>query len=46
LSFLALMALVQGVVTWLYIPETKNMPLEEIEQYWTLPKRAKPVEHI
>jgi SP family arabinose:H+ symporter-like MFS transporter len=34
-SFFALMALVQGVFTWICLPETKNMPLEEIETYWT-----------
>lgn len=30
-SFLALMALAQGVFAWLYVPETKNKSLEEIE---------------
>lgn len=34
-SFFALMALAQGIFTWLCVPETKNMPLEEIEMYWT-----------
>lgn len=34
LGFLALMALGQGVFTWLYVPETKNKRLEEIEAYW------------
>jgi SP family arabinose:H+ symporter-like MFS transporter len=34
-GFLALMALAQGIFTWLYVPETKNKRLEEIEGYWT-----------
>lgn len=38
-AFLALMALLQGVVTWFYVPETKNRPLEEIEDYWIVSKR-------
>ncbi|MBV8553349.1 MAG: sugar porter family MFS transporter [Acidobacteriaceae bacterium] len=33
-GFLASMALVQAVFTWLFVPETKNKPLEEIEEYW------------
>jgi SP family arabinose:H+ symporter-like MFS transporter len=33
-AFLALMALAQGIFTWLCVPETKNVPLEEIEKYW------------
>jgi SP family arabinose:H+ symporter-like MFS transporter len=33
-GFLALMALLQGIFTWLYVPETRNMPLEEIEHFW------------
>lgn len=33
-GFLALMALAQAIVTWLYVPETKNKRLEEIESYW------------
>lgn len=40
-SFLALMALAQGVFAWLCVPETKNRSLEEIE---TLLGRAKTVE--
>ncbi len=39
-SFLALMALGQGLVTWLYVPETRNKRLEEIEEYWTNSKPA------
>jgi SP family arabinose:H+ symporter-like MFS transporter len=33
-GFLALMALAQGVFTWLNVPETKNKRLEEIEDQW------------
>jgi sugar porter (SP) family MFS transporter len=33
-GFLALMALGQGIFTWLYVPETRNKRLEEIELYW------------
>jgi MFS family permease len=39
-GFLALMALSQGVFTWLYVPETKNKSLEEIEGYWVASKRT------
>jgi MFS transporter, SP family, arabinose:H+ symporter len=39
-GFLALMSLAQGIFTWLYVPETRNMRLEEIELYWADPKRA------
>lgn len=38
-SFLALMSLVQGIFTLIYIPETKGKRLEEIEAYWTDPKK-------
>lgn len=38
-GFLALMALAQAIVTWLYVPETKNKRLEEIERYWADSKR-------
>ncbi len=34
-GFFASMALAQGLFTWLCVPETKNIPLEEIERYWT-----------
>src|SRR6185437_6312136 len=34
LGFFAVMALVQAVFTWRYVPETKNRTLEEIEKYW------------
>jgi MFS transporter, SP family, arabinose:H+ symporter len=33
-GFLATMCLAQAVFTWLFVPETKNKPLEEIEEYW------------
>jgi len=42
-GFLALMALTQGIFTWLLVPETKNKRLEEIEGYWTASKRPSSV---
>jgi MFS family permease len=33
-GFLALMALLQAVFTWYYVPETNNKTLEEIEEFW------------
>jgi SP family arabinose:H+ symporter-like MFS transporter len=40
LGFLALMSLTQAVFTWRFIPETKNKPLEEVEQYWMQSTKA------
>jgi len=33
-GFLAAMCICQGLFTWVYVPETKNKRLEEIESYW------------
>jgi MFS transporter, SP family, arabinose:H+ symporter len=33
-GFLAAMALAQAIFTWLWVPETRNKPLEEMESYW------------
>ena len=33
-GFLAVMALAQGVFTWLCVPETRNQSLEEMEGHW------------
>jgi len=33
-GFLAAMAMVQGIFTWLCVPETRNKSLEEMESYW------------
>lgn len=33
-GFLAVMALGQGIFTWLYVPETRNKSLEEMESHW------------
>jgi MFS transporter, SP family, arabinose:H+ symporter len=33
-GFLAAMAFAQAVFTWFFVPETKNKPLEEIEEFW------------
>ncbi len=35
-GFLASMALAQAITTWFFVPETKNKPLEEIEEFWNL----------
>ena len=37
---LALMAIAQGVFTWLYVPETKDKSLEEIEKMWNVPQEV------
>lgn len=34
-GFLAAVSLAQALFTWRYVPETKNRPLEEIEEFWT-----------
>jgi len=39
-GFLALMSLAQGLFIWRFVPETRNKPLEEIEDYWVASKRA------
>jgi MFS transporter, SP family, arabinose:H+ symporter len=33
-GFLAVMAAAQGVFTWLWVPETRNKSLEEMESFW------------
>jgi SP family arabinose:H+ symporter-like MFS transporter len=33
-GFLAVMSLAQAIFMWLFMPETKNKPLEEIEEFW------------
>ena len=33
-GFLAVMALGQGIFTWLCVPETRNKSLEEMESHW------------
>ncbi len=33
-GFLAAMSFAQAVFTWVFVPETKNKPLEEIEEFW------------
>jgi SP family arabinose:H+ symporter-like MFS transporter len=43
-SFFALMALAQGIFTWVCVPETKNMRLEEIEMHWTRARAEKTIE--
>lgn len=43
-GFLALMALAQGIFTCFYVPETRNKRLEEIEEFWTIPKTVIPAE--
>ena len=34
-GFLAVMAIAQAALTWFFVPETKNVPLEEIESFWS-----------
>src|SRR5208283_3814398 len=33
-GFLGVMSVAQAVFTWFFVPETKNKPLEEIEEFW------------
>jgi sugar porter (SP) family MFS transporter len=39
-GFLASMALCQAIFTYLYVPETKNKTLEEIEDFWMSSRNA------
>ncbi|MGD0130032.1 MAG: sugar porter family MFS transporter [Terriglobia bacterium] len=41
-GFLAAMALAQAIFMWLFVPETKNKPLEEIEKFWKAMAVSKP----
>ncbi|MDE3150123.1 MAG: sugar porter family MFS transporter [Acidobacteriota bacterium] len=45
-AFLGLMALTQAVFTWRMVPETKNKPLEEIEEYWIAAERARSTQPV
>jgi SP family arabinose:H+ symporter-like MFS transporter len=38
-GFLGVMCLTQAVFTRFFVPETKNKPLEEIEDFWNVPYR-------
>jgi MFS family permease len=38
-GFLALMCFAQALFTWIYVPETRNKRLEEIEDHWMIRKR-------
>ncbi len=40
-GFLMVMAFLQAIFTLFFVPETKRKSLEEIEEYWKLPKGAK-----
>jgi sugar porter (SP) family MFS transporter len=39
-AFLAVMALAQGIFTWLFVPETRNKSLEEMESHWVPAAKA------
>jgi MFS transporter, SP family, arabinose:H+ symporter len=39
-GFLALMSLTQAAFTWFFVPETKDKPHEEIEQFWNANARG------
>jgi SP family arabinose:H+ symporter-like MFS transporter len=41
-GFLAAMAFAQAIFTWFFVPETKNKPLEEIEEFWEAGVHQKP----
>jgi len=45
-GFFAVMALAQGIFTWLCVPETKNTPLEEIEKHWTATRPEQVIEAV
>jgi hypothetical protein len=42
-GFLAVMALTQAIFTWCFVPETKNKPLEEIEEFWRTTSGLTPI---
>jgi SP family arabinose:H+ symporter-like MFS transporter len=42
-GFLAAMSLTQAIFTWLFVPETKNKSLEEIEAFWAQTSASAPV---
>jgi len=41
-GFLAAMALAQAIFVWLFVPETKNKPLEEVEEFWKAGAPSRP----
>jgi SP family arabinose:H+ symporter-like MFS transporter len=45
-SLLAVMAFGQGIFAWLFVPETKNKRLEEIEDFWIASKQAASVKQV
>ncbi len=40
-GFLGVVSLAQALFTWRFVPETRNRPLEEIEEFWTHKPLAK-----